>query len=155
MELNELLRIKQFKGLRLEEEAGEVTIYGELAETDKTCPACKKETCKPHQYYQKRIRHLSVFNQPTYLAYTQTLMRCECGKLFLERLSFADLHRHYTRAYEEYIYELCRGQDLSRVGDLEGLSWGEVVGILKKGGLGQRKAAPPLRCGEEPIAIPG
>jgi len=155
MDLNQLLKIKQFKGTRLEEVAGEITFFGELVETEKSCPACNKEACKPHQYYQKRIRHLSVFNKPTYLAFTRKLLRCECGKLFLERLDFADLHRHYTRDYEAHIYELCRGQDLTRVGELEGLSWGEVAGILKKGGPGSRTAVAASRDRTQPVSVPG
>jgi len=155
MDLTTLLKIKQFKGLRLEETAGEIAIFGELVETEKVCPACGKEACKPHQYYRKRIRHLSVFNQPTYLCFTQKLMLCQCGKLFLERLDFVGLHRHYTQAYEEHIYELCRGQDMTRVGDLEGLSWGEVAGILKKSGTGEGAPALGAGCRHKRNLVPG
>ena len=134
MNLDNLLEIRQFKAIQVEEKSGSVEISGDLSDTEKTCPECGKEALKAHQYYKKRIRHLSVFNRPTYLCFTQRLMHCQCGKLFLERLDFLDLHRHYTKAYEDHIYELCRGQSIDRVAQLERLSWDEAEGILKKGG---------------------
>lgn len=155
MDINELLRVRQFQAFEVRREAGDVDIFGELVDTGKTCPVCGKEAHKTHQYYQKRVRHLSVFEQPTYLCFTHRLLCCPCGKLFLERLDFIDLNRHYTKPYEDYLYELCRGQSLERVAQREGLSWDQVDGIFKKGGLGQRANPAGQRGGEQPIPIPG
>jgi transposase len=136
MDVNEVLNLRQFKAMRLETlENGDIRVHGQLEYTGKTCPACGKEANKIHQYYQKAIRHLPIFNQPSYLCFEHRLLRCtHCRKLFLERLDFVDLKRQYSRAYEQHIYELCRGQSLNRVAELEGLSWDEVEGIFKKKG---------------------
>lgn len=153
--MNGMLNIRQFKAFEVASEAGDIEVRGELADTEKACPECGREALKIHQYYRKRVRHLAVFNQPTYLCFTQHLMRCECGKLFLERLDFLDLNRHYTQAYEAHIYELCRGQSLERVSELEGLSWDQVEGIFKKSRPSQGEAIAGSGRGEEPIAVFG
>ena len=153
MDIDELLGIRQFKGLRIEKQGTEVLVFGELVDTEKTCPDCGKGDIKGHQYYQKKVRHLSLFNQPTYLSFTHTLYRClSCQRLFMERLGFCGMHRPYTLAYEDRIYELCRAQDMKRVGDLEGLSWAQVAGILKKGGATERAEAIGTRRRKQPVA---
>lgn len=135
MDLNEILEIPQFKGIELEKEAGEITIIGELQNTDKSCPDCKKEAVKPHQYYKKRVRTLPLSNKPTYLSFIHTNYLClSCGRTYLERIDFVDRQRQYTKAYEDYVYELARKQDWSRVAELEKLSFDIIQGIFLKEG---------------------
>lgn len=156
MELNELLNLPPFKAIRVERVGGEMHVFGEPVETEKTCPRCGKEEFKRHQTYQKKVRHLPVCNQPLYLHFPHILYRClSCQKLYMERLPFADSHRHYTRPYEAYIYELCRGQSIERVAQLEGLSWDEAEGILKKGGLGPGAPVARKRRDPQPNLVPG
>lgn len=57
----------------------------------------------------------------------------------MEHLEFVELNRHFTLPDEAHMYELCRGQSIERVAQLENLSWDEVEGILKKSGAGQGK----------------
>jgi transposase len=133
MSLNDILNLRQFNALSVCVEHGEVLIHGELQETDKTCPACGKEAQKPHQYYEKRVRHLAFANQPTYLVFERKDWICACGKVFLERLSFQDLRAKCTTAYEEWIYQQVAKQDISAVAAQEGLSWDIVEGIFFKG----------------------
>jgi transposase len=132
MSLNEILKLRQFNALSVCVEEGNVLIQGELQEIDKTCPACGKEALKPHQYYEKRVRHLSFGGFPTYLVFERKDWICECGKVFLERLEFQDLHSKYTKPYEEYIAELAKKQDMKRVAELEKLSWDIAEAIFKK-----------------------
>jgi transposase len=132
MDINDILRIPQFLATNLSCTNEIVTIYGELQNTDKTCPSCGKEAEKPHQYYEKEVRHLSFCNLPTYLCFQRKDFICECGKVFLERLDFQDLYSKYTTAYEDYLYELAKNQDIKRVAELENLSWCITEGILKK-----------------------
>lgn len=155
MSLNEILKLRQFNALSLSSEKGEVVIYGELQETDKTCPACGKEAEKPHQYYRKRVRHLPFAEQPTYLVFERKDWICACGKVFLERLEFQDLHSKYTRAYEEYIYRQCRYTPTSQIAEQEDVHWDVVAGIFKKGSLAERRSAKHRRGGLFSSAIPG
>lgn len=146
MELNDILKLRQFNYLSLEVNAREVLLRGELQEAGKACPDCGNEETKPHQYYEKKVRHLSILNQPTYLCFVHTLQRClSCGRCFMEKLDFMRSQRQYTRQYEQHIYELCRGQSISRVAEMERLSRDEVKGILKKGRNRAPENASPKR----------
>jgi len=46
MELNNILKLRQFNGLRLEITEREILLWGELQETGKVCPDCGKEETK-------------------------------------------------------------------------------------------------------------
>jgi hypothetical protein len=56
-----------------------------------------------------------------------------CGRRFLERTEFFEKQRVYTIAYEEYIYEQAKKQDIARVAELESLCWDTVNDIFLKG----------------------
>jgi transposase len=140
MSLNEALGIKQFNASHFEVKEGEVLIYGKLEQTGKTCPKCCKEALKPHQYYQKRVRHIPMFNLPTWLVFDRKDWICGCGKVFLERLEFQDLRSDYTRGYEEYLYHLGKHMAWNAVARQEGLNWDTVERIFKKGGQPASKA---------------
>lgn len=134
MDVNKILKMKQFKAIDLEEENGEVLIFGELKDTEKTCPNCGKEAIKPHQYYKRKVRTVPFFNKPTYLIFTHTAYLCPtCGKRFLERMNFLEKCQRKTVEYVKYIYELAKKQDLTRVTELEKLEWRTVNEIFLKG----------------------
>jgi transposase len=141
--LNEVINIDQFIALNIEvTREGEVHIHGDLSNTDKTCPGCGKAATKPHQYYEKRVRHLPMMWKPTYLVFERKDYICgdsECGKVFLERIDFQDLKRQYTKEYEEYIYQKCRHMSITDVMEEEHLSWDIVSGIFKKKPLRKRE----------------
>lgn len=147
MSLNDLVNLDQFTALTLEVTGeGEVQIHGELKDTDKTCPACGKEANKPHQYYEKRVRHRPMMDKPTYLVFERKDWICECGKVFLERLSFQDLGSKNTQAYEKYIFRQCRYTPTDTVAKEEGLHWDTVAKIFKKGSLSERRSAQAGGC---------
>jgi transposase len=153
MDLNELLEINQFNALNLEvTPEGEVLIHGELQNTDKTCPACGEEAIKPHQYYEKRVRHLPVMEKPTYLAFERKDWICACGKVFLERLDFQDLKSKYTVRYEERIYARCKYTPTKLVAEEEGVDWDVVARILKKMCLEERRSAHHPRGGKRNLS---
>jgi transposase len=134
MDINKILQIRQFEALELEEENGEVLIFGELKNTEKTCPNCNTLAIKPHQYSQKKIRSVPFNGKPTYLIFTHKSYRCNvCGRRFLERTEFFEKQRIYTIDYEEYIYESVKGRDITRAAKLESLNWHTVNDIFLKG----------------------
>lgn len=133
MDINKILKLRQFTANNIDEENGEVTIYGELKQTDKRCPECKTIAIKPHQYHDKRIRTVPFNGFPTYLAFTHIAYLCpNCGKRFLEKTDFFEKWQNHTIDYEYYVYEQAKKQDISRVADLEKLSWGTVNHIFLK-----------------------
>lgn len=135
MDVNKILKIKQFKAIDLEEENGEVLIFGELKNTEKTCPHCNTLAIKPHQYHKKRVRTVPFNAKPTYLMFTHIAYLCpSCGRRFLERVEFLEKCQRKTVGYVKYVYELAKKQDLSRVAELEQLDWYTVNEIFLKGG---------------------
>ena len=134
MDINKILNIKQFKAIDLDEQNGEVLIFGELKNTKKTCPHCNTLAIKPNQYNKKRLRTVPFNGKPTYLVFTHKSYLCtNCGRRFLERTDFFEKQRSYTIAYEEYLYEAAKGRDIQRVADQEKLNWHTVNSIFLKG----------------------
>jgi transposase len=146
MSLNDLINLDQFTALTLAATAEEVLVHGELQNTDKTCPECGKEALKPHQYYERRVRHLPVMERPTYLAFERKDWICECGRVFLERLDFQDLKSQYTCAYEGYLYKQCIHMPIETVAKREQLHWDVVARIFKKNSLQERAGTRQSRC---------
>jgi transposase len=102
------------------------------------CPECEKIAEQVNQYIQRQLRDLSVFGQPCYLIFEEIQYECEkCSHTWIGELNFTDKNRLYTNRYEEYIYELCKGNTLSRAAELESLSYEIVEGIYNR--VAQRK----------------
>jgi transposase len=146
MDVNKILKLKQFKAIDLEEENGEVLIIGELQKTDKHCPECNTLAIKPHQYHPKRLRTAPFNEMPTYLVFTHTAYLCNaCGRRFLERAEFFEKQRVYTIAYEEYLWKHCKKQDIENVAKAEGLCWGTVNEIFSKAGEKEERAVKSVK----------
>ena len=134
MDINKILKIRQFRANEVEERDGEILIFGELKETQKTCPHCNTLAIKPHQYYQKRLRTVPFNGMPTYLVFIHKHYLCNaCGRRFMERTEFFEKQRVYTIAYEEYIYETVKGRDIHRAANQEKLNWHTINDIFLKG----------------------
>lgn len=134
MNVNKILKIRQFEAIDLEEENGEVLIFGELKHTEKSCPHCNTLAVKPHQYHKRRIRTVPFYGKPTYLAFIHTAYLCpSCGRRFFERVEFLEKCQRKTVEYVKYVYELAKKQDLLRVAELEKLEWRTVNEIFLKG----------------------
>ncbi|GEM_PF-1584987 len=134
MDINKILKIRQFRACEVEERDGEILISGELKDSEKHCPHCKTLAIKPYQYNQKRLRTIPFNGKPTYLVFIHRSYLCNaCGRKFLERTNFFKKQRRYTIAYEEYIYETTKGRDIERAAQQEKLNWHTVNDIFLKG----------------------
>jgi transposase len=146
MDINKILKIRQFEAREIEEKNGEVLIFGELKSTKKTCPNCNTLAIKPNQYYQKKLRSVPFNGKPTYLVFIHKSYLCNvCGRRFLERTEFFEKQRIYTIAYEEYIYETVKGRDIKRAADQEKLNWHTINDIFLKG---RKKAEKTVKSTE-------
>jgi transposase len=135
MDVNKILKMKQFKAIDLEEENGEVLIFGELKDAEKSCPHCNTLAIKPHQYHKRKVRTVPFDMKPTYLIFIHTAYLCpSCGRRFLEKIDFLEKCQRKTVKYVKYVYELAKKQDLTRVAELEKLEWRTVNEIFLKGG---------------------
>ena len=135
MDVNKVLKLKQFKALDLEEKNGEILLKGELQETNKSCPNCKKEGEKPHQYEKRKMRTTPLNGQFTYLVFTVKAYLCtNCRHRFLERGDFYEKHQRHTLDYEKYIYKLVKSNSINGIAEMEEMSWGTINEIFLKGG---------------------
>lgn len=147
MDVNKILQIRQFKAKDLDEKNGEVLIFGELKETEKTCPHCNTLATKPHQYHQRKVRTSPFDTKPTYLIFTITAYLCpSCGRRFIERVDFLQKCQRRTVKYDKYVYELAKKQDISRVAEMEGLRWNTVNEIFLKGGEKEGNRVKKTKC---------
>ncbi len=97
-----------------------------------TCPHCKQMSSELHQDRPILVRDLSIFGQVTYLKVPRRQFYCRnCQRYFTESLPFIEEGRHYTRRYEEHIYQQVQLSSIEQVGRVEGLSFDRVQGIFK------------------------
>lgn len=96
------------------------------------CPHCEKKSTELHQERPILIRDLAIFGQATYLKVPRRQFYCHaCQRYFTEALSFVDEGRHYTRRYEESIYQQVQLSSIEQVSRVEGLSFDRIQGIFK------------------------
>lgn len=134
MDINKILKLRQFKALDLDVQNEEALIYGDLINTDKRCPNCSKEAIKPHQYHKRKVRTAPFNSMPTYLIFTHSAYLCPlCNRRFLEKIDFLEKDQRKTLNYFQHVYQLAKKQDLSRVAEIEGLEWETVNAIFLKG----------------------
>ncbi|MBW4581256.1 MAG: hypothetical protein KME42_16935 [Tildeniella nuda ZEHNDER 1965/U140] len=78
------------------------------------------------------IRDLAIFGQATYLKVPRRQFYCHnCQRYFTESLSSINEGRHYTRRYEEPIYQQVQLSSIEQVSRAEGLSFDRIQGIFK------------------------
>lgn len=95
------------------------------------CPHCEKLSQELHQNRPILIRDLPVFGKTVYLKVPRRQFYCSfCQRYFTERLEFIDWGRHYTRRYEQQIYQRVKSASIEQVSREEGLSFERVQGIF-------------------------
>jgi transposase len=103
-----------------------------LLHEESSCPHCEQLSSEVHQDRPILIRDLSIFGQATYLKVPRRQFYChDCQRYFTELLSFAAEGRHYTRRYEEHIYQQVQLSSIEQVSRVEGLSFDRIQGIFK------------------------
>jgi transposase len=97
-----------------------------------TCPQCGGTDFIFYGKKKRIFRDLSVINRQFYVVYhRQRINCCHCGVLS-EHLPFADEYSHFTRRFEQYVFELCRMMTISDVAKHLQLCWDVVKEIDKK-----------------------
>jgi transposase len=96
------------------------------------CSRCKKASSEIHQNRPIVIRDLSIFGQATYLKVPRRQFYCcDCQCYFTESLTLMDEGRHYTRRYEEHIYQQVKLSSIEQVSRVEEISFERIQGIFK------------------------
>lgn len=95
------------------------------------CPHCGSLSTTIHQEKARCIRHLDVWGKKTFLHFLSRRFKCEdCGRTFVEELTFVDTHRRQSIAFEQHVYQACLTNTRKAVAVREGLSHSTVKDIF-------------------------
>jgi len=131
IELEQLLDLPEVEITSVEIEAQRMTIHCRSCLGEALCPSCLKASKEVRKTYHRRIRDLSITGRAVYLLMEVRQFHCfDCDRYFSERFSFVDLHRSYTKRYEDYIYFRCQGATIRQVSLQEDLLWDVVNAIF-------------------------
>ena len=121
------------------------------------CPTCDTVSAQLHDSKERWVRDLPWAGKRCALVLPTRRFKCaHCRRPFTERLaSIAPLAR-YTRRYEQYLFEQCRGTTIQAVHRREGLGYKAVEGVYYRLAA-QRHSALALnevrRLGIDEIAL--
>ena len=79
---------------------------------------------------QRVVRELSILGKAVTLHIQVRKFKSASGTYFWEELSVVRPHSHFTKRYETFIFESCKGTDMTNVAQKEGLSVDSVMGIF-------------------------
>ena len=114
------------------QQLGEVHLKLRLLNEESPCSHCGNLSSELHQSRPMVVRDLSIFGQATYLRVSRRQFYChDCQRYFTELLMFIEAGRHYTRRFEEYIYQQVQLSSIEQVSRVEGLSFDRIQGIFK------------------------
>ncbi len=95
------------------------------------CPHCGSLSTTIHQENPRCIRHLDVWGKKTFLHFLSRSFKCEdCGRTFVEELTFVDPHRRQSIAFQQHVYKACQTKTRKAVAVREGLSHSTVKDIF-------------------------
>lgn len=114
------------------QQSNEVHLKLRFLNEESPCPHCSQLSSELHQNRPIVLRDLSIFGQVTYLQVPRRQFYCRaCQCYFTESLTFMEEGRHYTRRYEESIYQQVQLSSIEQVSRVEGLSSERIEGIFK------------------------
>ncbi len=79
---------------------------------------------------ERVVRELSILGKTVTLHIHVRKFKSPSGKYFWEELSMVRPHSHFTKRYEAFIFESCKGTDMTNVAQKEGLTVDTVMGIF-------------------------
>ena len=132
--------------VELKLEAGEVHVHLNHREEEKwPCPECG-ESCRLYDHQPERQwRHLDTCQYRTILHAKPPRSDCEKHGPRVVGLPWAEAGSHFTALFERLAIDWLRAASQKAVGELLGLSWDEIHGIMERAvarGLKRRQAEP-------------
>ena len=96
------------------------------------CDSCGRIVVEVHDYSQRWIRDLPVFDADTWLLVHRRRLRCpHCGPK-LERLPWLDRYSRHTHRLVDSVARLCNVMTIKHVANYFNLSWSTVKDIHKR-----------------------
>jgi Helix-turn-helix domain of transposase family ISL3 len=78
---------------------------------------------------QRTVREMSILGKSVILNIQVRKFKTSSNKYFWEELSMVRKGSHFTKRYEKFIFESCKGSDMSRVAEQENILLDSVLGI--------------------------
>lgn len=121
------------------------------------CPTCDTVSAQVHDRKERWVRDVPWAGKRCTLVLPARRFTCaRCRRPFTERLASVAPLARYTRRYEQYLFEACRGATIQAVHHREGLGYKAVEGVYYRVAV-QRHRTPALttvrRLGIDEIAL--
>src|SRR3954463_6646592 len=88
--------------LKTEVRANQYMIHFEMPIKPHSCPCCKKETQRIHDYRMTKIKHLKFGERMTTLFYRKRrYVCCICGKRFAEQNPVVERYQRYSKEWNQ------------------------------------------------------
>ena len=87
--------------LKTEVRANQYIIHFEMPFKPHSCPCCKKETQRIHDYRMTKIKHLKFGERMTTLFYRKRRYVCSCGKRFAEQNPVVERYQRYSKEWNQ------------------------------------------------------
>lgn len=134
--LTELLGIQGWyvKDKEITEENGQQKVILDIEREGSThvCSRCGGVFEQAYQWRQQEVRHLLLWEHPTYLRFTKYRVKCpRCG-LRAERLPWLSFYGRVTQKLDRLVYELCKVLTVQAISILLFLHKDTIKGIDKK-----------------------
>jgi transposase len=157
--LTHVLGLPEFRVTRLEydDHLEHILVFCAAVDDLATCPRCGTSSFQLHERSERAVRDLAWAGKACYLLIPARRFKCwRCRKPFTETLlSIAPLAR-YTRRYEQFLFEQCRGTTIQAVHRQERLGYKAVEGVYYRlAARAKAQATPPAvgRLGIDEIAV--
>ncbi len=108
------------------------------------CPTCETPLAQPHDRHERWVRDVPWAGKPCVLVLPARRFKGDrCRRPFTERFEANAPLARYTRRYEQYLFEQCRGTTIQAVHRREGLGYKAVAGGSYR--LAAHQHGPPAR----------
>jgi transposase len=87
------------------------------------CPNCNKKRRKAIDKRVRIIRELHLVGQKCYIRICSYRIKCKCGYLGMEKLTFAQIEKRYSDKFAEYVYSLCEDMSLKKAAKAAMINW--------------------------------
>ena len=79
--------------------------------------------------FRSVVREMSILGKKVILNIQVRKFKTASNTFFWEELSMVRVGSHFTKRYEQYIFDSCKGSDMSRIALQEGVSPDSVMDI--------------------------
>ena len=107
--LHHAFGIAGFHCTSIEYESGQIVFHIQPGNHPLRCPCCNSTNVIRRGQKQRRFRAAPIGNKPVFIVLALPRVGCrDCGAVRQIKVSFADPHRSFTRAFERYVLDLSR-----------------------------------------------